>query len=226
MKHHEGATLIVEYLKFVASRRMRGIQIPDRPFFDTEETTAWFLDRLVKSRRYLEFGTGGSTFVAAKLGINFIAVESDLPFLTKVQDTIRAAGHYHPAGQTYHHADIGRTGPWGYPIGELSAQRRQTFRHYSDPPPECFESGVVPDLVLVDGRFRVACALKALQMLREQARWSIVVDDYADRPQYHVIADFAELDRYAGRMAVFTAAKDVSSELLGSAIRSYEQIPT
>jgi hypothetical protein len=218
--------LIVEYLKFVAHRRLRGIRIPDQPFFDTEETTEWFLDRLVNSKRYLEYGTGGSTVVAAKTNINFIAVESDPQFLAKVQHTIRAGGNYRPTGQTYHHADIGRTGPWGYPIGTVSADRRKMFRGYSDPPAECFEGGILPDLVLVDGRFRVACALKALQMLRDQSGWSIVVDDYADRPQYHVIADFAELDRYAGRMAVFTAPKDVGSDLLGSAIRSYEQIPT
>jgi hypothetical protein len=180
---------------------------------------------MANSKLYLEYGSGGSAVAAAKLNVDFVSVESDLQFLNTVEDKIRATGNYRPKGQTYHHADIGHTGAWGYPLGEVTAQRREMFRRYSDPPAHCFARGILPDLVLVDGRFRVACALKSLRMLQDQSGWSIVVDDYIERPQYHVIADFAELDRYVGRLAVFTAAKDVRPELLASAINSFEPIP-
>ena len=133
-----------------------------------------------------------------------------------------------PVGQTYHYANIGLTAHWGHPIGlrEPSARRLEKFRRYSDPPPQCLEGGRTPDFVLVDGRFRVACVLKALRMLSHERGWTIVMDDYGDRPQYEVIAEFAEIDRLiGGRMAVLTAAKPLASEQLDRAIRKYEIVP-
>jgi hypothetical protein len=63
-------------------------------------------------------------------------------------------------------------------------------------------------------------------MLQHEHGWAIVIDDYANRPEYHVVANFAEIDRYVGsRMAVVTSPKPVSAELLESAIRAYETLP-
>jgi hypothetical protein len=217
-------------LKFLATQRLLGFEVPDSPFFygtdgTTEEGTTWFLDTLKNSRRYLEYGTGGSTYQAAKMGIEFIAVDSDPYFLKSVREKIRNDGYARPDGQTFHYADIGLTGHWGRPLGrgKPSARRLEKFRRYSDPPAECFEGGLTPDLVLVDGRFRVACVLKSLRMLSGKRGWTIAMDDYGDRPHYHEIAEFAEIDRLVGgRMAVITAAKSVSPELLDSAIEKYE----
>ena len=218
----------VELLKFLVTQRLVGFKVPNSPHFDSDEATAWFLGKLKGSRRYLEYGTGGSTYVAAKMGVNFIAVDSDPYFLKSVQEKIRKDGFATAVGQTYHYADIGLTGFWGYPLGSgySSARRLERFRRYSDPPPECFEGGMLPDLVLVDGRFRVACALKALRMLQKERGWTIVIDDYVNRPQYNVIAVFAEIDRYVGgRIAVLSSPKAISSELLESTIHRYETVP-
>jgi hypothetical protein len=149
-------------------------------------------------------------------------------FLQSVRKKISDAGFERAAGQTYHYADIGLTGHWGRPLGlrAPSAARLEKFRRYSDPPPACFEGGLTPDLVLVDGRFRVACVLKSLRMLQSKRGSTIAIDDYGDRPHYHELADLAEIDRLVnGRMAVITSAKAVSPELLDSAIRKYETEP-
>jgi hypothetical protein len=220
-------------LKFLVMQRVMDFPVPDSPFFyDTqgkvEEGPAWFLETLKGSKRYLEYGTGGSTYLAAKHGIEFIAVDSDPYFLKSVRKKISNAGLARPVGQTYHYADIGLTAHWGRPIGlrEPSARRLEKFRRYSDPPPQCVEGGRTPDFVLVDGRFRVACVLKALRMLAHERGWTIVMDDYGDRPQYEVITEFAEIDRLiGGRMAVLTAAKPFAPERLESAIRKYETVP-
>ena len=115
--------------------------------------------------------TGGTTYAAAKLGVNFIAVDSDPFFLKSVRKKIRRDGFAKGVGQTYHYADIGLTGYWGYPLRSrnASAKRLEQFRHYSDPPPECFEGGLLPDLVLVDGRFRVGVRLKGAAYASKRA---------------------------------------------------------
>jgi len=219
---------MLELLRFLARQRFVGFEVPDSPQFGSDEATAWFLRKLGRSKRYLEYGTGGSTCAAARLGIDFIAVDSDRYFLKSVRNKIRNDGFAKPTGQTFHHADIGLTGQWGHPLGSshASAQRVERFRRYSDPPPICFSLGILPDLVLVDGRFRVACALKALRMLQNERGWTIAIDDYVDRPHYSAIADFAEIDCYiADRIAVLTSLKTVSAEALERAIHRYETVP-
>ncbi|BBY79702.1 hypothetical protein H7I53_02470 [Mycolicibacterium pulveris] len=217
-------------VRFLATQRLIGFDVPDTPVFygadgSFDKGTDWFIDTLRRSKRYLEFGTGGSTYLAAKFGIEFVAVDSDPFFLKSVQKKIRDDGLARPVGQSFHYADIGLTAHWGRPIGPgLNSPRRLAkFRRYSDPPPQSFEGGRAPDLVLVDGRFRVACVLKTLRALRNERGWTIAMDDYGDRPHFHVVSEFAEIDQLVNdRMAVITAAKPVSSELLDSAIRKYE----
>jgi hypothetical protein len=63
-------------------------------------------------------------------------------------------------------------------------------------------------------------------MLQNEREWAIVVDDYVNRPQYKVIADFAEIERYVGcRIAVLRAPKAISQEQLEIAISQYETAP-
>lgn len=56
----------VEAMKFLYRKRTKGFDVPDEPHFDTE-ATKMFVDLLKNADRYLEFGSGGSTVVAAKL---------------------------------------------------------------------------------------------------------------------------------------------------------------
>jgi hypothetical protein len=213
-------------LAFLIKQRTSQFAVPDVPHFDSDETTLWFSERLRESGKYLEFGTGGSTYLAALLGIPFVAVDSDPYFLRSVQEKIRRAGLLRVQSQTFWLADIGLTGPWGYPVRPWRASEPQLkkFRRYSEPPPACYE-GSLPDFVLIDGRFRVACALKALRMLRNQENWTIAVDDYADRPEYSIIEKFARLERRVGRMAVFSGAKPCSLAELESGIGDWELVP-
>lgn len=220
--------LDTDLLRFFLRRRFVGFDVGSRPFFDSDETTEWFLERLKNSKKYLEYGTGGSTYAAAKLGVPFVAVESDPDFLRSVRAKIRRDGLARDTGQTLHYANIGVTEYVGYPFRHWRASERRLaqFRRYSDPPPACFSDGRLPDLVLVDGRFRVACALKALRMLQDQRDWAIVFDDYVNRPHYHVVAEFAQIERYVGgRVAVFNAPKKYRPEDLETAIRKYETVP-
>ena len=214
----------LDQFKFFLKQRLVGFDVPSSPHFDSDLSTEWFATRLRSSRRYLEYGSGGSTYLAAKLGVSFITVDSDPYFLKSVRKKIQRDGLARDSIQTFQYADIGLTEHYGRPFREwrASARRLSKFRRYSDPPPRCYEGATLPDLVLVDGRFRVACALKALKMLRSERDWMIVVDDYVGRPEYGTIAEFAELDQFVGRMAVFTGAKSTNPEQLERAIARYE----
>ncbi|ARV20031.1 hypothetical protein AEP_03106 [Curvibacter sp. AEP1-3] len=176
------------------------INVGDVPYLD-EEALPYFLSALGKANVLLEFGCGGSTVAAAKMGKKFISVESDPKFLQAVKSK---AGPV-VAGAVYIYADIGKTGAWGIPIFKrITSARLARWRTYYEAPWDilnaCKDDSV---LVLVDGRFRVACALSAFKRLQDNPGALILVDDYIGRPEYNVLEKYGDLVEVVGRMAVF-----------------------
>jgi hypothetical protein len=174
-------------LRFLYKQRFEGFEIPSEPGFDTSESTEWFLRRLAGSTTYLEYGSGASTLAAARCGVPFVTVDSDRFFLASVRRRIEQEGHSNPSTQAFVHADIGLTKGWGKPVilARPSGPRIRRFRRYSDVPTTAL-SGMprpTPDMVLVDGRFRAACALKALKLCQKSPGSQVVVDDYVGRPE-------------------------------------------
>ncbi|MFN3993647.1 MAG: hypothetical protein ACK4IU_12140 [Tabrizicola flagellatus] len=142
----------------------------------------------------LEYGSGGSTVLAAELGARVFSVESDRDWAA------RLAGHVAPISDRVqvHWVDIGPTGDWGAP---LKSREHRKFHGYAlsvwDRP-----DFVQPDLVLIDGRFRCACLVAV--MLRTTRPVTVLFDDYARRRYYHGVERLARLEELVGRMARFT----------------------
>jgi hypothetical protein len=221
-----GRLVRTDHLRFAWRQRVTGFEVGAAPWFGCDETIAWWEARLAAAKSYLEYGSGGSTVLAARLGVRFVTVDSDRYFLRAVKRRIVADGAYDAARQTYVYADIGLTGAYGHPTRwpPHRGRRLARFARYSDVPAAAFSQGA-PDLVLVDGRFRVACALKALRALAERDGWTIVVDDFENRPFYAPIAEFARLERHIGRMAAFAGARAFDPAALDRVIAAHESDP-
>lgn len=216
----------IRLLVFMYEQRFGEFAVPGTAFFESERTTTWLTERLKQSKMYLEFGSGGSTYLAAKLGIPFITIDSDNFFLGDVRNKIIKNGFYNESAQKYIHRNIGLTEEWGTPIIFLkiiSKKRRSMFAKYSDFPLTFPNTGKSPDLILIDGRFRVACALKAINALKNDSKWMLIIDDYIDRPFYKAVEQFAKLDYFVGRMAVFSSLQEFDESELTRSIKIYEQ---
>nr|MBP7484709.1 hypothetical protein [Aquabacterium sp.] len=71
-------------------------------------------EALKKAKVYLEFGMGGSTILAARLGVpNVFAVDSSLDWVQHVTGQISKVNL--EGRVKLLHADLGATGDWGYP---------------------------------------------------------------------------------------------------------------
>lgn len=144
----------------------------------------------------LEYGSGGSTVLAAELPDKVIfTVESDAAWLADVQGWFDA--NPTPSRPLLHHADIGPTKAWGAPKSESS------FRLWPGYPNSVWDRPdfQAPDVVLIDGRFRLACLLTT--MLRITRPTVALVDDYLKRPTYHTVETLVAPTRMVGRMAQF-----------------------
>ena len=145
----------------------------------------------------LEYGSGGSTVMAAEMpGKTVVSVESDAAWARGMQAWF--ADHPPAEGTTIEvlWADIGPTKEWGHPAEDSG------WRRYARYPLKVWErAGFAPEVVLVDGRFRVGCALAAL--FRAPAPLTLMFDDYAPRHHYHVVEDYLGRPDMVGRMAVW-----------------------
>ncbi len=148
-----------------------------------------------RAEAILEYGSGGSTVLAARLGKRVFAVESDREWAAATGAWI--AEHHPQAPVRVVHADIGPTGEWGKPYGpeRMADFYRYPMAIWDDPE---FRH---PDVILIDGRFRLACICTAL--LRIERETLVLFDDYAGRLDYHQIERLVKPVRTVERMAVF-----------------------
>ena len=61
---------------------------------------------------------------------------------------------------------------------------------------------LLPDLVLIDGRFRASCLVAVL--MRATRPVTVLFDDYLKRRYYHGVEALARKEEMVGRMARFT----------------------
>ena len=168
----------------------------EAPPLTLPEAEAALLRRcLGPARVVLEYGAGGSTVLAAEAGRTVFTVESDPDWIARLTEWFAA----HPPDATVHlhHGDIGPTGKWGNPRDDRAWAR---FHRYPLGVWER-EDFVHPDLVLIDGRFRVGCFLSVLY--RASRPVTVLFDDYTGRAPYHVVERFGAPAEIAGRMARF-----------------------
>jgi hypothetical protein len=112
-------------------------------------------------RRYAEFGTGGSTLEAVRQGFDaVVAVDSDRNWVSALRSHAELRPAIREGRLNILHGQIGPTGAWGGPVGTDSMK---LWPNYVATQWKAWaERGDTPDLLFVDGRFRVACALSAL----------------------------------------------------------------
>jgi len=211
---------LIGYAQFLYVQRVTGFTVSDTPEFEAD-CIPFFLDLLTQTAAYLEFGTGGSTVLAAMHGVRFVSVESDRHFLSAVKKKIASIGRLDPEKQTYIAANIGATEAWGAPVLQRPTPKRVArWRDYPRAPWATMEKLPGPYLVLVDGRFRVACALLAAKFLNGR-EGKILIDDYGDREHYRAVERHLELRARCGRMALFTPRKDINMRALQADIEAY-----
>lgn len=157
------------------------------------------------ARRYVEFGAGGSTCLAASLVEGpVVSVDSSTEWLDEVARACASRpGWTQPR---LLHADIGPTGDWGRPTDPTTRDRWPGYHEA----PWTISGTESADLYMVDGRFRVACAMQVLLRCRPDA--VLVMHDFSSRREYHVVRGFARELAIAEDLSVFQRRPDFDVE--------------
>lgn len=161
------------------------------------EVAAFVREAYAAAGSILEYGSGGSTVLAAELGKPVVSVESDRAWAARLADHLQQRGLGRAA---VHHADIGPTKAWGRPQNDAAWRLYPGYAVSVWDRPDLIH----PDLVLIDGRFRAACFAAVAARIIRPVR--VLFDDYADRPFYHKVEAIAPRSTLVGRLAVFDLA--------------------
>lgn len=148
-------------------------------------------------KSYLEYGSGGSTVLAAKLGVaRIFSVECDYDWAENMRAALAREVPEH-GHVLLHYSYVGKTGEWARPVSD------RAWRHYHRYPTAIWQHPDFehPELVLIDGRFRPACLLACCLSATRPLR--VLFDDYTVRPAYHAVEAVVPLTRTVGRMAQF-----------------------
>lgn len=147
-------------------QRVVGFPPPGSVPYMPPEEVEFFKAQIAQSRSYVEFGSGGSTVLASILGVPTISVESDSVYARAVASQLIGDS------VTQIVSSLGLAMEWGMP----AFPRVRLARRYVMAP---WITSHFPEFVLVDGRYRVACALaSAMRASAAGAKAVLMFDDY------------------------------------------------
>lgn len=202
----------IQLLRFKMRLMRSDFDVGDRPWLGDNAYPA-YLRMLEQCSLYLEYGSGASTVLAARLHKPFISIESNKYFHRAVS---RKIGEFAPR-QHLLLVNLGWTRERGrFVFSARTASRMRRWKSYVELPWSYLPSGHLPDLVFVDGRFRVAAALQSFVHLAGSPRTRVLVDDYGVRPCYHDLEKYARLVEMVDDMAVFEPPLQCRADIHGA----------
>lgn len=167
--------------------------------------TLW-LSLLDANTRYFEWGSGFTTRTSGDIVRRVVSIEGSRDWYKHM---LRTGGVKHTR---LRYVDIGKTKAFSWPLNRSLGHR---YIHAID------EHGM-QDVVLVDGRFRVACALAAFHHLAPGGK--ILMHDF-QRTEYHMILEFYDKEQEVDSLAVLTPKAKIDQTYFHSRLRAMSEDP-
>ena len=170
--------------------------------FNNDKENDFFIKKLKECKLYLEFGSGNSTLLAKFYNKKFYSIESDKNFYFFLKKKFNL--------KNYFLRDIGIVKYFSIPL--LFHLRKKFLlnkanKYSSDIFKILKKEKIIPDFILVDGRYRVLTAIYLYKFYKDKnKKFTIIIDDYKERNFYHIIDKFFEIKTY-GRFGVTSKIK-------------------
>ena len=142
---------------------------------------------------YFEFGAGGSTNIASFYNMTVYSVESDKNWHKKLKDD--------GINAIYITIDLKANGNGGNPGRGTTVDDWKLYI-------QAYKKEYNADIILIDGRFRVACALDIFSKIRNDA--IVLIHDYF-RIEYHIVEDYYYKINQWDTLAAFIKKPNISS---------------
>lgn len=190
--------------------------------FGNKNTGDYLKNKIISANFFLEFGSGNTTLIAQENNIAYYSIESDRNFFTymKRKKNIKNIFFY----------SLGFVEFYSYPLLRLnfleSFYKYRSKEYASKIFDKLNKDLIYPDLILVDGRYRVLCMLNIFKFLKKNklTKTCVVLDDYKDRIYYKIIEKFFNIS-YSGRLGICYLKNGALSNELNELIEQYSVDP-
>jgi len=187
----------------------------------TKDERKIFGEQIKNSVVYLEFGMGGSTLFSLKnSSAKIYTVESSDKWIMYMRKYFFLRYHENKRLIIYY-VNIGITGEWGYPEGDSNSN---LFPDYSSSIFNVIDGNSI-DLVMIDGRFRVACTLKIILECYFNNKLKILIHDFWNREEYQVVLKYLDVIDRVDSLGVFSIREDIDLKLVNSDYVAYKFNP-
>ena len=171
--------------------------------FGSSKANLYFLNKLKSCNSYFEYGSGNSTLMAHKLKKRYMSAESDKNFSLYLKKNYKL---------NILEKNFGLVKFYSWPLFEKFRRKELRVKSlkYAKSITIFSKRYGFPDLILIDGRCRVLCALTIYKELRNiKKKILVIVDDFKNRKHYLVIKKFFFIKK-VGRLAVLTKRKNIN----------------
>ena len=155
--------------------------------------------------RYFEWGSGFTTRTADNITMSVTSVEGSREWYREMK------AYTFSNRTTLRYIDIGKTGAFSQP--EDPTKGKQYIHAINS----------IQDVILVDGRWRVACAISAFPFLAPTGR--LMVHDFG-RTKYHPLLKVYDKETEVDELAVLTPKPNVSKRDLKNLMHKFETDPS
>ena len=163
---------------------------------------------------YFEYGCGKSTeYVYKYTSAKIFSVDTSEFWANKI---LQLNSLKNSDRLNIRYIDVGEIGDWGTP---LTFEKRLNFKSYAE---NLFNNSINPDLILIDGRFRILCFLTSLKLAPVSTK--ILFDDYTNRKLYHVVEEIIKPIEICGRQALFEVNQNVKDKINKELLDSFQNV--
>ena len=167
-----------------------------------------FKQYLINCDIYFEYVVGASTlWVIENTKSKIISVDTDNKWINSIKFSNQSPRI------KLNWINLGDLGNWGRP---KSYEYRDQFIDYIS---NVWSFNEKADVILIDGRFRVACFLYSL--INAKINSIIIFDDYNNRPYYHIIEEVVPVYKICGRQAVFRVPNNINRSLAENILNKF-----
>ena len=177
--------------------------------FKTTEANDIFKHELKKCKIYLEYGSGSSTFLAQKLNKDFFSIEGDKNFHKYMKKKIKSNKIILKSLGIVKENSIPINLNYEYNLKKISnKQKIRTENYCNGILKDLDEKKIIPDLILVDGRYRTLCGLYLYNFFKNKnVQFKIIFDDYANRKYHNILENFFDIEIFE-RFGIATNLKN------------------
>ena len=185
---------------------MQKISKDEKTLFDGDDFL--FKNYLKKCNIYFEYGVGESTnWVIEHTSSIIISVDTDKQWVNRVDIS------KNKRRININWINLGEIENWGRP--KTYRYRKQFIDYVS----KVWTFNIKADVILIDGRFRVACFLYSLINAKEGS--IIIFDDYMNRKHYHVVQEVLEIYEKCGRQVIFKVPQAFDTQLAEELLQKF-----